>query len=333
MKKCKRFIPIFAIELLLIKQMLHPFPVIFYGTPEFAVPSLEAILKAGFEVSAVVTVPDKPAGRGLELKRSAVGQFADKNHINVLTPENLEDIYFLNCLKQINPTLQVVVAFRKLPEKVWALPSIGTINLHASLLPQYRGAAPINWAIINGEKETGLTTFFISDKIDTGDIIMQEKIEINDIDTAGTLHDHLSELGARLLIKTLSAIREGSFPRLSQEFDHEIKKAPKLSKDICMIDWNKDLTILYDFIRGLSPYPAAWTTLNGRILKIYSTIKIPSEHLFNPGSVFTDFKTYLHIAVTGGFLSIAELQLEGRNKMPIIEFLKGIPKYQLPIIQ
>lgn len=313
--------------------MLQRFPVIFYGTPEFAVPSLEAILKAGFEVQAVVTAPDKPAGRGLEMKRSAVGLFADKHQIPVFTPENLDDPGFLNNLQQLNPAIQVVVAFRKLPEKVWSFPTIGTINLHASLLPQYRGAAPINWAIINGEKETGLTTFFISDKIDTGDIIMQERIEIKDTDTAGTLHDHLSKLGAGLLINTLSAIRDGSFPRMNQEFNKEIKKAPKLSKDICRIDWNMELTNLYNFIRGLSPYPAAWTKLNGKTLKIFSTDKIPTEHFYNSGTVVTDFKSHLHIAVTGGFLSLTELQLEGRNKLPINEFLKGIAKHQPPIIQ
>jgi methionyl-tRNA formyltransferase len=319
-------IPIFANELILIKPMHNPFSVIFYGTPEFAVPSLEAILKAGFAVPLVVTTPDKPAGRGLEMKRSAIGQFADKHNIPVLTPEKLDEGNFISSLQQINPALQVVVAFRKLPEKVWSLPSIGTINLHASLLPQYRGAAPINWSIINGENETGITTFFISDKIDTGDIIMQQSISIKDTDNAGIVHDQLSELGAGLLVKTIQSICDGSFPRIAQHYNNEIKKAPKLSKDICRINWSIELTGLYNFIRGLSPYPAAWTTLIGKVLKIYSTLKIPADHAFGTGTVVTDFKSYFQIAVSGGFLSILELQLEGRNKLPITEFLKGIPK-------
>jgi methionyl-tRNA formyltransferase len=313
--------------------MLQKFPVIFFGTPEFAVPSLEAILNAGFEVQAVVTVPDKPAGRGLEMKRSAVGLFADNHQITVLSPENLEDPVFIDALHHLQPAVQVVVAFRKLPEAVWVLPSIGTINLHASLLPQYRGAAPINWAIINGENESGVTTFFISHKIDTGDIIMQEKTTVDDTDTAGTLHDKLSLLGAGLLIRTLKALREGSFPRISQNFTKEIKKAPKLTKDICRIDWAMELIDLHNFIRGLAPYPGAWTTLNGKLLKIFSSIRIHSEHQLNPGSVVTDFKSYLHVAVKDGFLSLTELQLEGRNKLIITEFLKGMPKNQLPIIQ
>lgn len=313
--------------------MQQPFSVIFYGTPEFAIPSLEAILKEGFNIQAIVTAPDKPAGRGLEMKRSAVGLFADKHHIPVLSPENLEDPAFLKTLHKLKPAIQVVVAFRKLPESVWSLPEIGTINLHASLLPQYRGAAPINWAIINGENESGVTTFFISHKIDTGDIIMQEKIAIEDNDTAGTLHDKLSELGAGLLIRSLRALRKSSFQRVSQGFKNEIKKAPKLTKDICRINWSLELTELYNFIRGLSPYPAAWTILNGKLLKIYSTEKIQSEHQHIPGSVVTDFKSYLHIAVKGGFLSLTELQLEGRNKLTIQEFLKGMPKNQLPIFQ
>lgn len=313
--------------------MSDDFSIIFYGTPEFAIPSLEAILDAGYNVVAVVTAPDKPAGRGLEIKRSAVGLFADKHQIPVLTPNNLEDTVFINSLHQLKPSLQVVVAFRKLPEQVWTLPSLGTINLHASLLPQYRGAAPINWAIINGESESGVTTFFISHKIDTGDIIMQEKIAVNDTDTAGTLHDKLSDLGAGLIKRTLAALYNGSYPRISQDFTHEIKKAQKLSKEICRVDWNMELKDLYNFVRGLSPYPAAWTTLNGKILKIYSTSIIKAAHKDNPRAVVTDFKNYLHIAVKGGFLSIIELQLEGRNKMNITEFLRGIPTHQLPIIQ
>jgi methionyl-tRNA formyltransferase len=313
--------------------MQLPFPIIFYGTPEFAIPSLEAIMNAGFAVKAVVTAPDKPAGRGLEIKRSAIGIFADKNHIPVLTPENLEDPDFLKTIAKLNPAVQVVVAFRKLPEQVWSLPESGTINLHASLLPQYRGAAPINWAIINGEKESGVTTFFISHKIDTGDIIMQEKIKIEETDTAGTLHDKLSVFGAGLLIRTLSAIRDDACPRVAQDFNAAIKKAPKLTKDTCRINWNLELTDLYNFIRGISPYPAAWSTFNGKVLKIYSSNKIPSEHSLKTGSVVTDFKNYFHVAVKGGFLSVTELQLEGRNKLNIPEFLIGMPKNQLPILQ
>ena len=313
--------------------MQQPFSVIFYGTPEFAIASLEAILNDGFAVSAVVTAPDKPAGRGLEIKRSAVGMFADKHQIPVLTPEDLDDPAFINSLQQLKPDVQVVVAFRKLPEQVWNLPSIGTINLHASILPQYRGAAPINWAIINGENESGVSTFFISHKIDTGDIIMQATFPIQETETAATLHDKLSVLGAGLLIKTLKSLREGSFPRIAQDFSIEIKKAPKLTKTSCRIDWDLELVYLYNFIRGLSPYPAAWTTFNGKHLKIYSTTKIQSEHSYSHGSVLTDFKSYMHIAVKGGFLSLAELQLEGRNKLSIREFLKGIQNNQLPIFQ
>jgi methionyl-tRNA formyltransferase len=225
------------------------------------------------------------------------------------------------------------VAFRKLPEQIWNLPRIGTINLHASLLPQYRGAAPINRAIINGEKETGVTTFFISHQIDTGDIILQEKIAVDDADTAGTLHDKLSILGADLLVKTLIALQEGNYPRTAQDFSQQIHKAPKLTKAGCRIDWSMELTQLYNFIRGLSPYPVAWTTLNNKVLKIYAADKIHSEQSSQLGTVTTDFKSYLHVAVKGGYVSITELQIEGKNRLNITEFLKGMQKNQLPVIE
>jgi methionyl-tRNA formyltransferase len=313
--------------------MQKDFPIIFFGTPDFAVPSLQSMINAGYYIPVVVTVPDKPAGRGLELKRSEIGEFADKHHIPVLNPENLEDLQFVNTLLEYKPALMVVVAFRKLPEVVWKLPAFGTINLHASLLPHYRGAAPINWAIINGEKETGVTTFFISDKIDTGDIIMQHKIEISENETAGSLHDLLAERGADLLVRTISAIRDGKFPRKEQYRITEIKKAPKLTKEGCRINWDTELTRLYNFVRGLSPYPAAWTTLNGRKLKVFSTEKIDVNHSIKLKSVETDYKSFMHIAVKGGFLSVSELQIEGRSRLGIREFLRGIPMGQHLIIE
>ncbi|MBU0765102.1 MAG: methionyl-tRNA formyltransferase, partial [Bacteroidetes bacterium] len=278
--------------------------IIFMGTPEFAVASLKILVENRKNVVAVITAPDKPAGRGMKLRPSPVKIFATENGIPVLQPEKLKDTSFLKDLLRLNAGLQVVVAFRMLPEEVWNMPRLGTFNLHASLLPQYRGAAPINRAIMNGEKETGVTTFFIEHTIDTGTIIFREKVKIGDNETAGELHDRLMVAGAGLVLKTVEAVRNGDYPRIPQHTlicpGEKIHAAPKIFSDDCRIDWSLTAGQVYDHIRGLSPYPAAWTVLefNGeasRQIKIFDSEKIEKNHGRKPGSVLTDGKTYLHV--------------------------------------
>lgn len=292
------------------------------GTPEFAVPALKRLFQDGFNIAAVITAPDKPAGRGLVSTQSAVKKFALENKLPILQPANLKSPEFISTLQQLKADLQVVVAFRMLPEVVWNMPPLGTINLHASLLPDYRGAAPINHAIINGETETGLTTFFLQKEIDTGDMIYTEKINIDKTDNAGTLHNKMMETGAQLLLKTVKAIESGAYPRIRQNAS-SIKTAPKIHKENCEIQWNKPAQTIHNFIRGLSPYLGAWTTMEGKTVKIFTSGIIPENEKITPGKIITDKKTYLRFAAMDGLIDVVELQLEGKRKMHITEFLKG----------
>jgi methionyl-tRNA formyltransferase len=296
------------------------------GTPEFAVPSLEMLVKNQFNVVAVITAPDKPQGRGQKLTPSPVKESALKHSIPVLQPLNLKAPEFIEELKSYQANLQVVVAFRMLPEMVWAMPALGTFNLHASLLPQYRGAAPINWAIINGEKETGATTFFLKHEIDTGSIIFQEKEPIHESDTVGTVYERLMHKGADLVLKTVKAIEAGNYPAVPQDMSTEIKHAPKIFKETCEIKWDQPSRRVVDFIRGLSPYPAAWTTLNGKTYKIFNGQQstVDSRPLtVDRGPFRTDHKTHLDIKTSDGWVSILELQPEGKKRMTLSEFFRG----------
>lgn len=305
------------------------------GTPEFAVPSLEILIENKFNVVAVITAPDKPQGRGQKLMPSPVKECALKYNVPVLQPTNLKSPEFIEELKSYQANLQVVVAFRMLPEIVWSMPTLGTFNLHASLLPQYRGAAPINWAIINGEKETGATTFFLKHEIDTGSIIFQEKEPILDSDDIGSLYDRLMRKGAQLVLKTVRAIEKDVYPSIVQSSDIEIKHAPKIFKETCQINWNQTSESIRNFVRGLSPYPGAWTNLNGKVFKILkcslSTVEgLPAGQAgrqstvdSRQGDVRTDNKTYLYVKTSDSWISIDELQPEGKKKMNIQEFLRG----------
>lgn len=297
--------------------------IIFMGTPEFAVPSLEILLRYKYNVVAVITAADKPQGRGQKLIPSPVKECAMKYSIPVLQPANLKELGFLEELKSYQANLQVVVAFRMLPEVVWSMPSLGTFNLHASLLPQYRGAAPINWAIINGEKETGVTTFFIKHEIDTGSIIFQEREPIDELDDAGTLYDRLMNKGGQLVLKTVKSIEAGEIHPLPQPELVEIKHAPKIFKETCEINWNQSSHQLRDFVRGLSPYPAAWTMLNGKTYKIYKLSLVEFKKESIPGEFTTDDKIYLYVKTSTGWISVDEFQPEGKKKMSIQEFLRG----------
>jgi methionyl-tRNA formyltransferase len=294
------------------------------GTPDFAVVSLQRLLGGGCQVVAVVTAPDRPSGRGLQLTPSPVKKAALAANLPVLQPEKLRDPAFLEALAGYKPDLQVVVAFRMLPEVVWSMPTIGTFNLHGSLLPQYRGAAPINWAIINGETETGVTTFFIEKEIDTGQMIFQDQEPIYPDDTAGTVHDRLMERGADLVLRTVRAIEAGMYPRTPQPTSDNLKPAPKLSRETTEINWSQPSATVRNFIRGLSPYPAAWTTINGKFFKVYA-VAIANESPFaaEPGEAYTDNKKIILIKANDGWLSIDSLQAEGKRRMTAEEFLRG----------
>jgi methionyl-tRNA formyltransferase len=298
--------------------------IIFMGTPEFAVPSLEILIENRATVVAVVTAPDKPQGRGQKIVYSPVKECAMKYNIPVLQPTNLKSPEFLEELKSYQANLQIVVAFRMLPEVVWAMPSFGTFNLHASLLPQYRGAAPINWAIINGEKETGVTTFFLKHEIDTGSIIYQEKEPIHDDDTVGTLYERMMAKGARLVLKTVQSIEANDFPSIPQPSGIEIKHAPKIFKETCQIDWRKTSEEIRNFVRGLSPYPSAWGVINQKTFKIFK-VSLPDKknHESAAGTVDTDNKNYLYIRTSDGWIAIDELQPEGKRRMNIQDFFRG----------
>jgi methionyl-tRNA formyltransferase len=301
--------------------------IVFMGTPEFAVASLDALITAGSDIVGVVTAPDKPAGRGQKLNESAVKQYAIANGLKVLQPEKLKSPEFLAELKALGADLQVVVAFRMLPEAVWTMPAKGTINLHASLLPQYRGAAPINWVLINGEKESGVTTFFLKHEIDTGDVLFTEKITLTGHESAGDLHDRLMNKGAGLLVKTVKAVESGRYnehPQVQLLTGEELKHAPKLFKEDCQIDWLQPAEAIYNKIRGLSPVPTAYTDLNGKTLKIYASELLIDEPAIQSGGFLTDGKTFLKFAAKGGFISLKDVQLEGKKRMGIEDFLRGI---------
>ncbi|WMJ75664.1 methionyl-tRNA formyltransferase [Cytophagaceae bacterium ABcell3] len=305
--------------------MVREIRIVFMGTPEFAVPSLKILNESNYKVVAVVTAPDKPAGRGLKVKSSPVKEEAEKHSIPVLQPEKLKDPQFLEELRSFNANLFVVVAFRMLPEVVWAMPEYGTFNLHASLLPAYRGAAPINWAIINGEKETGVTTFFLQHEIDTGDIIMQEKEKIYVEDNAETLYDRLKLKGAELVLKTVSAISNNSVNTQKQAPAENTPLAPKIFRDTCKINWDQNSFEVVNFIRGLSPYPGAWTELDGKTCKIFraSIANISSAEKPENADYLTDNKSYLYFFTKNGALSIEEIQPQGKKRMLIDEFLRG----------
>ena len=303
---------------------MHPLKIIFMGTPEFAVPSLEILVKSNMNVVAVVTAQDKPQGRGQKIIFSPVKERALQHNIPLLQPANLKSPDFLEELRSFQADLQVVVAFRMLPEAVWNMPRLGTFNLHASLLPQYRGAAPINWAIINGETETGITTFFLRHDIDTGSIIFQEKESIREEDNAGTLYERLMNKGALLVLKTVRAIQDGNNPTIPQPEDIEIKHAPKIFKETCEIRWHRSSKEIWNFVRGLSPYPGAWATVNGKNFKIFKMSLIDlNENGQNPGEHISDNKNFLYFKTKDGWLSVDELQPEGKKRMTIRDFFRG----------
>lgn len=300
--------------------------IVFMGTPEFAVASLDALIQAGCNIVGVVTSPDKAAGRGMKLTECAVKKYAVEKGLPVLQPEKLKNPVFLAELENLHADIQIVVAFRMLPEVVWNMPPMGTINLHGSLLPAYRGAAPINWAIINGEKETGVTTFKLQHQIDTGNILLQEKVPIRDDETAGELHDEMKEAGAKLLVKTIKGLVNSSIkevPQQNENLKEAQKHAPKIFTETCRIDWTKSAGEIYNLIRGLSPFPAAFTFLQNKLLKIYKAQKGIVEHQDAPGDYESDGKTYLGFACTDGYVYVLEVQLEGKKRMGIEEFLRG----------
>ncbi|RZK91202.1 MAG: methionyl-tRNA formyltransferase [Pedobacter sp.] len=298
--------------------------IVFMGTPDFAVASLSALKEAGLAIVGVVTAADKPAGRGQKLNESAVKKYAVENGLKVLQPLKLRDPAFLAELKALEADLFVVVAFRMLPEVVWNMPAKGTINLHGSLLPQYRGAAPINHVIINGETETGVTTFFLKQEIDTGDVIFSDSTEITPNETAGSLHDKLMVIGANLLVKTVKAIEAGDYTEVSQPESDELKSAPKIFKDFCKVDWNQPNQTVYNHLRGLSPYPTAFTVLNDKTLKIFNAEMEDKEPGLATGGFLTDGKTYLKFATKDGFIKLTDVQYEGKKRMQIDEFLRGM---------
>ncbi|MBT8280502.1 MAG: methionyl-tRNA formyltransferase [Muriicola sp.] len=301
--------------------------IVFMGTPDFAVATLAALVESDYSVVGVITAPDRPAGRGRSLRESAVKKYAVEKGLVVLQPTNLKNTDFLEELKALKANLQIVVAFRMLPKVVWAMPEYGTFNLHASLLPDYRGAAPINWALINGESKTGVTTFFIDEKIDTGAIIMQSECEINDDDNAGALHDRLMQAGAELVLATVDKIAEDEVKTYTQKDLKTVHAAPKLTKENCQIQWDQPLKSIYNHIRGLSPYPTAWTNLvNGEdeiYLKVYVADYVEEEHSTLPGKVLNE-KSKIRIAVKGGYLDLTEIQLPGKRKMTAKEVLNGL---------
>lgn len=308
--------------------------IVYMGTPEFAVESLKCLVEGGYNVVGVVTMPDKPMGRHQDvLRASPVKQYAVEHGLRVLQPVKLKDEAFVEELRSLHADLQIVVAFRMLPEVVWNMPPMGTFNLHASLLPQYRGAAPINWAVINGETETGITTFFLKHEIDTGEVIQQVRIPIADTDNVGVVHDKLMELGGRLVVETVDNILAGTIRPIPQEemaVEGPLHPAPKIFKETCRMDWQgRPLKPLYDFVRGLSPYPAAWCEMKdeatGKVytLKIYETEKEPCVCHEPAGKVVSDGKTYLKVAVDGGYLHLKEIQLTGKKRMRIEDFLRG----------
>lgn len=310
--------------------------IVYMGTPDFAVESLRALVEGGYNVVGVITMPDKPVGRhGSVLQASPVKQYAVSKGLPVLQPAKLKDEAFLAELRALKADLQIVVAFRMLPEVVWNMPRLGTFNLHGSLLPQYRGAAPINWAVINGDTETGVTTFFLKHEIDTGQIIRQKHLPVADTDDMGIVHDALMTMGADLVLETVDLILEGKADAVPQEAFYkdlsELRPAPKIFKDTCRIDWHRPVKKIYDFIRGMSPHPAAWTELVSpegvrTALKIYASEKRPAVHDYPVGTLRTDQKSYLDVAVEDGFLRLLSIQLAGKKRLPVADFLNGFKR-------
>ncbi|HNH21143.1 MAG TPA: methionyl-tRNA formyltransferase [Ferruginibacter sp.] len=307
---------------------------VFMGTPEFAVASLDALVQAGCHIVGVITAPDKAAGRGMQLQQSAVKKYAVEKGLHILQPDKLKNPGFLEQLRSLQADLQIVVAFRMLPEAVWNMPPMGSVNLHGSLLPQYRGAAPINWAVINGEKETGVTTFKLKHEIDTGDILLQERFPIGDDETAGEVHDKMKAIGAQLLVRTVAGLAEGTLkktPQLSTgnlpagEADRPetLKHAPKIFTETCRIDFSKTVNEVHNLVRGLSPFPGAFTSLDGKTLKIFRTEKQPGSTGSASGSFETDKKQFLKFACADGYVLVKELQLEGKKRMAVEDFLRG----------
>ena len=301
--------------------------IVFMGTPEFAVASLDALVGGGYNVVGVVTMPDKPAGRGYKMQFSAVKEYALAHNLPLLQPEKLKNEEFLDALRALHADLQIVVAFRMLPEVVWAMPPLGTFNLHGSLLPQYRGAAPINWAIINGEQETGVTTFFLQQEIDTGDLILQKRTPITDGDNAGTIHDRLMSIGAAAVVETVDCIIAGNAPKTPQPQGVTLKSAPKIFKETCRVDWTQSCHQIFNFVRGLSPYPAAWSVLHTDDktidIKLFEVTREPAAHTLQAGQVVCDGKNYLKVAVADGFVKIESLQPAGKKRMSAADWLRG----------
>jgi methionyl-tRNA formyltransferase len=302
--------------------------IVFMGTPEFAVASLDALLNAGCHIVGVITATDKPAGRGMKLNESAVKKYAVEKNLHLLQPEKLKNEQFLNALQALKADLQIVVAFRMLPEVVWNMPPMGTVNPHGSLLPQYRGAAPINWAVINGEKKTGVTTFKLQHAIDTGNILLQKDLAIGEDETAGEVHDKMKITGAEVLVETVKGLAEGRLEEQNQSSivnrqSSMLQHAPKIFTETCKIDWHKPAEDIHNLIRGLSPFPAAFTFLNDTILKVYKSKKEIGEHGYETGKVFSDNKTYLKFSCSNGFIHLLEIQLAGKKKMLTEDFLKG----------
>lgn len=297
------------------------------GTPEFAVASLDALVGGGYNVVGVVTMPDKPAGRGYKMQFSAVKEYALAHNLPLLQPEKLKNEEFLDALRALHADLQIVVAFRMLPEVVWAMPPLGTFNLHGSLLPQYRGAAPINWAIINGEQETGVTTFFLQQEIDTGDLILQKRTPITDDDNAGTIHDRLMSIGAAAVVETVDCIIAGNAPKTPQPQGVTLKSAPKIFKETCRVDWTQSCHQIFNFVRGLSPYPAAWSVLHTDDktidIKLFEVTREPAAHTLQAGQVVCDGKNFLKVAVADGFVKIESLQPAGKKRMSAADWLRG----------
>lgn len=298
--------------------------IVFMGTPEFAVASLAALVNAGYNIVGVITAPDKPSGRGMKMNESAVKKYATEQGLHILQPLKLKAPEFIDELRNLKADLQIVVAFRMLPEVVWDMPPMGTINVHGSLLPQYRGAAPINWAVINGEKETGVTTFKLKHEIDTGNILLQERIPIAENENAGEVHDAMKEVGAQLLVKTVDGLVEGTIEEQEQtQIASALKHAPKIFTETCKINWHQSIDEIYNLIRGLAPYPAAFTILNNKTLKIFAAQKIKSPATITPGDYKTDGKTFLHFAAADGWIAVDDIQLEGKKRMLIGDFLRG----------
>jgi methionyl-tRNA formyltransferase len=305
--------------------------IVFMGTPDFAVESLRILVENRYNIAGVITMPDKPSGRGHKIRYSAVKKYALDNNLPLLQPERLKDEAFLKELEAWNAGLQIVVAFRMLPEAVWDMPRFGTFNLHGSLLPQYRGAAPINWAVMNGEKETGVTTFFLAHEIDTGKIILQDKVKIENTDNAGKIHDELMHLGSKLVKETVDLILEDKVKAIDQSKfymnEQELKPAPKIFKETCRIDWNKDADQVHNHIRGLSPYPTAWTELHSegkdpQAVKIYASEKIITNDRLPTGHIRTDNKTCLHVVCNNGYINVTEIQFPGKKAMKTEELLR-----------